>query len=199
MPIIAQFFSDAVLDTAIEWLCHRRLKYSSNSDICSFRRNWSDEKTRIRREVRAGQYRFDLLSRITLSNGDEVDLWSSRDALVLKALALVLAEHLPVSRCCTHVKGHGGAKYAPRDVRDHLADNHFVFRTDVKSYYASIDHLKLLDQVAVDIKDRSVLNFISQYLRRTSERGGCFWDFEKGISLGCPPKPSDRGVLSECS
>jgi len=189
MPIIAQIASGEVLETAFEWLCHRRLKYSANSDIWSFRRNWSDEKTRIRREVRAGQYRFDLLSRITLSNGDAVDLWSSRDALVLKALALVLAEYLPVSRRCAHVKGHGGAKYAVRDVRDHLADNHFVFRTDVKSYYASIDHLKLLDQVAVYIKDRRVMNLIGQYLRRTSERGGCFWDFEKGISLGCPLSP----------
>jgi retron-type reverse transcriptase len=59
----------------------------------------------------------------------------------------------------------------------------------VKSYYASIDHLKLLDQVAVYIKDRRVLNLIGQYLRRTSERGGCFWAFEKGISLGCPLSP----------
>jgi RNA-directed DNA polymerase len=28
-----------------------------------------------------------------------------------------------------------------------------------------------------------------QYLRRTSERGGSFWDYEKGISLGCPLSP----------
>ena len=30
---------------------------------------------------------------------------------------------------------------------------------------------------------------IGQYLRRTSERGGRFWDYEKGISLGCPLSP----------
>jgi RNA-directed DNA polymerase len=167
MPIIAKIVSDEVLDTAFAWLCHGRQKYSANNDIRSFRRNWSDEKTRIRQEVQAGQFRFDLLSRIALSNGDEVDLWSSRDALVLKALALVLAENLPVSRRCTHVKGHGGAKYAVRDVRDHLANSHFVFRTDVKFYYASIDHFKLLDQVAAYIKDRRVMHLTGQYLRRT--------------------------------
>ena len=108
---------------------------------------------------------------------------------MLKALALVLAKQLPVSRRCTHLKGHGGAKYAVREVRDHLAGNRFVLRTDVKSYYASIDHLMLLDQMAVHIKDRRVLNLIGQYLRRTSERGGNFWDFSKGISLGCPLSP----------
>ena len=50
-----------------------------------------------------------------------------------------------------------------RAVHDHLPDNCFVLRTDVKSYYASIDHLLLLDLLAVHIKDRRVLNLIGQY------------------------------------
>ena len=54
-----------------------------------------------------------------------------------KALAIVLGKHLPVSRRCTHIKGHSGAKSAVREVRDHLAANRFVLRTNVKSYYAS--------------------------------------------------------------
>lgn len=78
------------------------------------------------------------------------------------------------------------AKYAVREVRDHLPDNRFVLRTDAKSYYASIDHLLLLDQLAVHLKDQRVLDLIGQYLRRTSERGGSFLDYEKGISLGLP-------------
>ncbi len=65
-----------------------------------------------------------------------------------------------------------------------MANNRFVLRTDVKSYYASIDHFLLLDQLAEYVKDRHVLNLLGQYLRRTSERGGQFWDYEKGISLG---------------
>jgi len=85
-------------------------------------------------------------------------------------LALVLGLYLPVSRRCSHIKSHGGAKYAVREVRNNLPDNRFVLRTDVKSYYASIDHLMLPDQLAFHIKDRRVLNLIGQYLRRTSER-----------------------------
>ena len=147
------------------------------------------EKQRIKDELLSTDCPFSLLTRITLKDGEDTDLWSARDALVLKALAIVLGQHLPVSRSCTHIKGHGGAKYAVREVRDHLAANRFVLRTDVKSYYASIDHLLLLDQLAVHIKDRRVLNLIGQYLRRTSERGGSFWDYEKGISLGSPLSP----------
>jgi len=76
-----------------------------------------------------------------------------------------------------------------REVRDHLAANHFVLKTDVKSYYASIGHFLLLDRLAVHIKDNRVLSLLGQYLRRTSERGGSFWDYDKGISLGCPLSP----------
>jgi retron-type reverse transcriptase len=76
-----------------------------------------------------------------------------------------------VSRRCTHLKGHGGAKYAVREVRNHLAANRFVLRTDVKSYYAFIDHLMLLDQLAVHIKDRRVLNLIGQYLELSVNLG----------------------------
>ena len=39
---------------------------------------------------------------------------SLQDTHLLKALAIVLADVLPVSRRCTHVKGDGGAKAAVR-------------------------------------------------------------------------------------
>jgi RNA-directed DNA polymerase len=195
MTVLAQLTSDDVLDSAYEWLCRRRRDYSANADVWAFRRNWPREKEQIKDDLDSGNYRFLLLSRITLKDGKETDLWSARDALVLKALALVLAKQLPVSRRCTHLKGHGGAKYAVRAVRDHVPENRFVLRTDVKSYYASIDHLMLLDQLAVHIKDRRVLNLIGQYLRRTSERGGAFWDYAKGISLGCPLSPLIGGFF----
>jgi RNA-directed DNA polymerase len=171
MPILTQLASDHVLDTAYEWLCRRRRDYSPNADVWAFRRDWLREKEQIKADLLSGNYRFSLLTRITLKDSEDTDLWSARDALVLKGLAIVLGKHLPVSHRCTHIKGHGGAKYAVRAVRDHLAANRFVLRTDVKSYYASLDHLLLLEQLAVYIKDRRVLNLIGQYLRRTSERG----------------------------
>ena len=52
-----------------------------------------------------------------------------------------------------------------------------------------IDHFLLLDQLAGYVEDRHVLNLLGQYLRRSSERGGVFWDHELGISLGCPLSP----------
>lgn len=65
----------------------------------------------------------------------------------------------------------------------------FCFQTDVKSYYASIDHIALIERLARHIDDRAILDLMIQFMRHTSERGGRFWEFERGISLGCPLSP----------
>jgi RNA-directed DNA polymerase len=151
--LTAALASDAVLDAASAWVCRRRRDWPADADIWSFRRNWRDEKERLKDALLSGRFRFGLLQRVTKADGGEADLWSARDALVLKALTLVLARVLPVSPRCTHINGNGGAKAAVRDVRAALATNRFVLRTDVKSYYASIDHLLLMDRLARWIRD----------------------------------------------
>jgi len=152
--------------------------------VWSFRREWPAEKTRLRAELRTGTFRFGLLDRIRRESGEEVEVFASRDALVLKALALVLGEHLLVSRRCVHVKGHGGAKAAVRWVMRRLPGARFVLKTDVKIYSASIDHVKLLDRLAAAIPDRDVLNLVGQMLCRVSEGGGLCYEFRRCI----PPK-----------
>jgi hypothetical protein len=187
--VLARLASDGVLDVAYAWLCHRRRDYPADADVWSFRRHWPGEKRRIQADLLARRFRFALLDRITLKDGSDIDLWSARDALVLKALTIVLSDILPLSPRCTHVRGHGGAKAAVRQVMAHLPANGFVMRTDVKSFYASIDHIALMDRLARHIDDRSILNLLGQYMRRTAERGGCFHDHVRGISLGCPLSP----------
>ena len=155
--LLARLASDAVLDAAYEWLCHRRKAYPPNADVWSFRRQWVVEKKRIHANLLAGEYRFSLLDRATLANGSDIDLWSARDALVLKALTMVLSDVLPVSPRCTHIKGHGGAKAAVRQVMARLGDNSFVIRTDVKSYYASIGHVLLRSIAGFMMKEPSLV------------------------------------------
>ena len=86
MVTLAQIACDAVLDTAYDWLCRRRRDYPADADVWSLRRSWAEEKERIRTDLIAGRFHFGLLTRITLKDGEEIDLWSARDALVLKAL-----------------------------------------------------------------------------------------------------------------
>jgi hypothetical protein len=136
----------------------------------------------MREELVAGTSEVGRLSRVTLHNGEEVDLWSARDAVVMKALALVLPQYHPLSMRCTHLQGHGGLKSAVRQALQQLPQHHFVLKTDVRSYDASIDHQLLLDRLAVHIADRQIRNVIGQYLMRCAEQGGLFWDHRQGIA-----------------
>ena len=181
--------SDEVIDAAYSWLCHQRRHWPANSDVWEIRLRWSRVKRFIQTAIRHGDYRFSPMLRVTKCNGEVVHVWSSRDALVLKSLAIVLAKYLPISECCTHVKGHGGAKAAVRRIQTHLPEYSFVMRTDVKAYYESIDQHQMLEYLATYVEDRSVLNLLWQAMRRTVTWGGLYWDRERGISRGCPLSP----------
>ncbi len=120
-----------------------------------------------------------------------IEYWSSQDALVLKAMSIVLTEHLKphLSERVFHLAGSGGMKGAVREVAANLADHEFVFRTDVKGYYASINHDILMEIVGRYVQDEAVLALLWGYLRRYVSDGGKFIDITQGISLGCPLSP----------
>ena len=113
------------------------------------------------------------------------------DALVLKAITIVLTEHLQpiLSPRCFHLAGNGGLKGAVREVAANLTKHTFVFRTDVKSYYASINHTILMEIVGKYVHDEGVLCLLWGYLRRYVSDGGEYVDITQGISLGCPLSP----------
>jgi hypothetical protein len=189
MITMTDIVTDEVLDNAYAWLCKRRKDWPPNADVRTFRREWGKQKERLRAELLEGAYRVSLLSRVTLKDRQDIDLWSAGDALVLKALTIVPAKCLPDSTRCVHAKGRGGAKAAVWKVMTHLPANRFVLKTDVKSCYDSIDHFLLLEQLTEYIRDRRILN-LCRYMTRVSERGGLFRNYERGISRGCPLIPS---------
>jgi hypothetical protein len=139
--------------------------------------------------LRCGRFRFGPLSVITKADGEVLHLWSARDALVLKALTLVVGPRLLLSPRCVHVKGHGGLKAAVLEVQQRLPAYGHVLRTDVKGYYESIDQSILLAQLAAQIDDPLLLALLGHAIQRTVERGGLYWDIRTGISRGCPLSP----------
>lgn len=153
-PTIESLVDDQVLDEAWQWLCRRRKDYTASSDIWWLRQDWATEKPIIIAQLRNVHYQFAPLQKLTRSDGEVIELWSARDALVLKALSIVLGQTFEVSPRYTHVKGHGGAKAVVREVAQALADYRFVFRTDAKSFYASIDHHSGTGNCASVVKDK---------------------------------------------
>jgi RNA-directed DNA polymerase len=87
---LAALADDNLLEMAFAWLCQQRKEWPAAADVWDLRARWPEAKAQLQAELRAEQFRFGVMSRITLPTGEEVDLWSARDALALKALALVL-------------------------------------------------------------------------------------------------------------
>jgi len=188
--LIALVASDEALDIAFDWVCKQRIDYSHNSDIWDLRCGWAEIKPELQRKLLSGEHEFDALREIR-TDSDVIELWSARDALVLKALAYVLGDHLDsvISKSCHHVKGRGGAKAAVRKVMSAVSVDSHVMKSDVKSYYASIDHAVMFDLCVDHIGDPFVLRLIWNYLRRTVCFGENYKEITKGISLGCPLSP----------
>lgn len=177
------------LDTAYHRLCHQRRHFPANADVWHLRRHWPDERQQLVDELLGGRFRFGPLSVVTPSGGEPLHLWSARDALVMKALALTVAPRLALSRRCVHVKGHGGLKATVGRVAQRLGSFTYVLRTDVKGYYEHIDQPTLLRQLHQQIGDPALLDLLQQAIERSVERGGLWRDIRSGISRGCPLSP----------
>src|ERR1035441_1556388 len=185
--------SGAVLDAAFNWLCKRRVDYADNADVWNVRFRWAEIKLQLQQDLLEGQYRFSPLRRVQ-AHGECIELWNALDALVLKALAIVLNRRLDFPRNCFHVPGKVGAAKrgaiaAVRHICSRVPSNQFVFRSDVKSYYASIDHAVLLALVRQRLGDPIILDLVGQYLHRTVDQDCLYITVTCGISLGCPLSP----------
>ena len=140
---------------------------------------------------RSGNYQFDFQTKITLSSGETIALWSSQDALIIKALTGIIQEKLKpfLLKTCYHLKGHGGLKGAVRDVMKQLPQYKVFCKTDVQSYYDSIDHYTLLIKLHDYIDDRIIIGYVWQFLNRCVEWGGLYQDIKRGIPRGSSLSP----------
>ena len=51
MGVIDDLASDAVLDSAYGWLCEQRRRWPDAADVWSLRRDWPEERARLRAEL----------------------------------------------------------------------------------------------------------------------------------------------------
>jgi len=189
------FYQPDLLDQAYDWLCKRRKDYHFHSDVWHLRSHWATEKENLLQELRQETYRFDAVTVYNLPD-KKIGIWSAKDALVLKMLALYLRKALdPILSdriyhlCAIDEQEKRGNQAAVRKVLDALPDNEFVFRTDVKGYYASIQHSVLFGLCQQYIQDSFILKLIKQYLRHHTYDDGIYRSIQTGISLGCPLSP----------
>ncbi len=188
--IINIIASDQIIDEAYEWVCKRRIDYHYNNDIWHLRTHWTSLKGVIQEKLLNGTYRFEPVRRLRTPGGFEY-LWDSMDALVLKAMTLVLSDRLRpfLGDRCYHVSGMGGGKGADRKVQSELQNYNFVFKSDVKGYYASINHGILKKQLSKLVKEEKVLNLLCDFIEHLVDEDGILRLIDQGIHFGSPLSP----------
>ncbi len=132
--------SQGCLDAAFKWVSHRRAGYSHNSGIWDLRIRWPEIRPQLQARLITGTYVFEPMTEIRVPSpgaGVEIwELWGAQDALVLKAMAMVLGEHLDslISERCFHIAGRDGAGAAVRAVCADISPAKHVMKSDVKGY-----------------------------------------------------------------
>ena len=93
MQLIEQVASDENIEQAFSWLCLKRKEHSPNNDVWNLRRHWQTVKPELHKQLLDGTYHFSPQQEIRFET-ESIELWASLDALVLKAVTLVLTRHL---------------------------------------------------------------------------------------------------------
>lgn len=189
-PSMDDLVTNELLDLAFDWLCRSRKNSGHNSDVWDLRFHWTEIKPQLIADLMSGNFQIGC-TRLAEIDGEQIEIFSAIDALVLKAVSILLSRawHHEISSRCFHVAGRGGGKGAIRQIQDQLPEHRFVFRSDVKGYYASIQHDLLMQQLREKIDDERLLQILEGYVRRTICDGGNYRDVECGIPLGCSLSP----------
>lgn len=93
-----------------------------------------------------------------------------------------------LSRHCFHLKGKG-AKSCVRQLQQAVNHYRYVCRSDVDSYYASIDQTILLQQLKQHVTDEGLLALLKRALERVDDHDGLLNWQTVGLSKGSPLSP----------
>ena len=188
--LLSLIASDAIIDKAYSWLCHSRIDSHHNNDVWDLRFHWCNQKTQIQQLILNGQYHFSPCKAYKIE-GESIGVWNAQDALVLKAMSIVLTERLSpqLSDDCYHLVGRGGTKACVMKIKEQVDDYGYVCRSDVNSYYATINHRILLKQLGELIPDGDVLLLIERMLARLDNVNGDLLSVDIGLNKGNPLSP----------
>lgn len=172
-------------------LVYQQAKHKGhNADTWALCHRWEQERSLLQTDLLNGQYHLSPLQLYNTAHG-LVGVWSARDAVVLKALALHLTPVVQktVGEVCFHLKGHGSTRGGARHVAKHLSDYPHVIQSDVADFYQSMNHDVVIAHCQTIIEDKRILKIIQAYLNRCEVKDGDHTLVEQGIPKGCPLSP----------
>ena len=148
-----------LFNKAIEWyrkLRARLMTLGEHSLWWSFRRCWNRLLITWLKNFRSGRHQFSPMTQYEFS-GETLRVWSYLDRLILHLILIIIKptfKHV-ISPLCLHLQGPSAIKHITQDIKTALNTKNYNYslRIDIRSYYASIDHRILLDQLYQNYDD----------------------------------------------
>jgi hypothetical protein len=194
--LLTQLLTDDNLDAALDWL-RDNSREQDHSDVWNVSRDWVQRKADLQARVRSGEFEFQTVREVEIEVDGQTEIREIRcaeDRILIRAITQVLqpvfAEQIAPE--CVHLAGRGGTQQAVKAAHEQLVaqPKAFVMKSDVKGYYAQIDHLILHEQFCTLLPHEIELQrLLWQFMQRTVERGGNYRDVARGIPLGASLSP----------
>ncbi len=178
-------FSSSLLEQSRLWLKRERRHHSHNSSTWGFLAQWKKDKKELLSSLLQGSYEFSPM-KVFVHRGALRSMWEASDALVQKALSLILEKKLPqfTKKHCYHLKDNKGLKAAVRSAHNKAQEYKYVLKVDVKSYYQSLDHETLYQLCKKYCAEQSVLKLLWRAIKRVDLNGGIYTECQQGIPTG---------------
>ena len=130
--------------------------------------------------------------RVVNDKGEVFEIWQDPDRLIHKLLEQSVRRAFvsSLSKKCIHVKGHGGMKHHLKRLNKALEKYPYVYRTDIKDFYASIPHKALMRMLREKIDDPVIIRLLYETISAPIwVEGELMSRNGKGIPLTCPLSP----------
>ncbi|MDM8568998.1 reverse transcriptase/maturase family protein [Thiotrichales bacterium HSG1] len=191
--LLSQVVADDNLEAALVWLRESSSK-QDNSDVWDYSRGWEEHLASLTKRILSGQFEFQVVSEVENADGEFFEIRCAEDRLLIRAISQVLTPVFNDNLApeCVHLAGRGGTQQAVKETHAQLLSQPKaqVMKSDVKGYYANVDHRILLDQFAALLPNEIELQrLVWMFMQRTVERGGNYRDITKGLPLGASISP----------
>ncbi|WP_208123255.1 reverse transcriptase family protein, partial [Facilibium subflavum] len=170
MISITDIAKEEVIQEAFDHVYKRRKKRHHNDAIWHVSLHWDEIKPDIIERLLKGTYQLSPMKHYQIDDVGQVGIWCAEDAIVLKAIAIVLEKPIKETfdlENVAHVKGNGGLKQAVSKASAFCrSGNPFVYKTDVKDFYQTINHEVLINQLEKITNDEKLIKILTNYCER---------------------------------